>query len=604
MTPLPPALAVPFTVGTLIAAIALFIWEPIPAELTALAACALLIACGIVSPADGLAGFGSSAVLTLLGFFVISAGLNSSGAFDGIRSLMASSKLRHPRRQIALMGLLLGPVSGFIANTPLVASFLPVVEGWCRRRGVAPSRLLLPLSYVTVLGGTLTLLGTSTNLVAAQLIDKLGIGHLGLFTMTPIGIPVYLVGVTYLLFSQRLLPERDPQSGRSLAIDWDLETYLTEVSIPAGSPLVGQTLRSSSLQRRYDLDVVEIIRGAQRLELPLSDRPLQSGDILMLRCSRQELLRLRSEESVTLVPQGELASLPDADNPTESGSDRLVELLVTDGSLLQGGSLRELRFRQRFNATVLAVRRGRRVIRERLGRVPLLAGDVLLVQAPMDSIRGLQNSNDVVVLQQIEDERLTQGKGVWALGIFAVTLLVASFNVMPLVAAALLGAIAMVVSGCLSPGRFMDAVRWDVLILIGALMAFEEAFKATGLTSQLADFVSGLGRQLPPLASLYVVYAMTVALTEVLSNVATVALLLPVGVAIAQQLGQPPMAFALAITFAASNSFMTPVGYQTNLMVYGPGGYRYMDVVKYGAPLSLLLLGLTPFLIGRQYGLI
>ena len=595
--------AATLTLAIFAGAILLFITGWIAPEVTGLLAMALLVATRVLKPDEAVQGFGSPALITLMGLFAVSAGLFRSGGLDRLRALITSDAVRSPRRMIALMVGVVAPVSGFIPNTPIVATLLPVVESWCHRRGVAPSRVLLPLSFATVLGGTISLLGTSTNLLASDISRQLGFGSLELFSFTAIGIPVWLLGGAYMLWaSDHLLPDRGLDDGDLLG-SLAREGYITDVLIPEGSELVGQSLHNSRLQRRFDIDALELHRGSQTFSAPLADVGLQAGDRLVLRCNRDNLLRLQQEHTVTLAPVKVEESGPAEPEAGLSSPMRVVEVLLPNGSTIAGTSVRDLRFRQRYNATLLAVRRGNQVLRELLGRVVLQAGDVLLLQAPLDAIRGLQASNDLVLLDELEkDLPTTNRKGVGVL-VAALVILLPMLKLLNLLAAVLLAVVVMVATGCLRPGELQRAIRWDVILLLGSLSCFSAAMQKTGLAEALAtDLLHGL-RGWPPYAVLLVLFALGQLFTEALSNGTTVVLLMPIATALAQGLGLPPMAFIFAITIAASQSFLTPVGYQTNLMVYGPGRYRFLDMTRYGLPLTVLMALVVPFLICRRFGL-
>ena len=586
------------TLLVLAGSIVLFVTGWLAPEITGLLAAALLIVGGVLKPSEAVEGFGSPALITLMGLFALSAGLLRSGGLDRLRALIGSDAVRSPKRMIAVMVAAVAPVSAFVPNTPIVASLLPVVEGWCQRRGISPSKVLLPLSFATVLGGTMTLLGSSVNLLASEVSSKLGYGAFGLFDFTPIGIGVWLVGsLVMVLLADRFLPDRGRNDDDLLA-DLSSSGYLTEVKIPAGSELIGQSLHGSRLQRRFDVDVLELHRASERFLPPLADRTLMLGDRLLLRCSREDLLRLQQEHTVILAPMPEEQILPDQQN-----NQRLVEVLLPSGSTLAGDCLRDLRFRQRYNVTVLALRRGNAVLRERLGRAALREGDVLLLQGPQDAIRGLQANNDLVVLEQLEKDLPTVSRKWVALLIAALVLLLPSLEIIPLVAAVLLGTVAMVATGCLRPGDLQRAIRLDVILLLGSLGSFSVALEKTGLAAALAQgLLAGL-HDWPVYAALLVVFLFTTLLTEVMSNAATVAMVIPIAGQLAQGLDQPPMAFIYAVLFGASQSFLSPVGYQTNLMVFGPGRYRFLDIARYGFPLTIAMTVTVPWLICRWFGL-
>ncbi|MEB3247428.1 MAG: SLC13 family permease, partial [Synechococcus sp.] len=508
--------------------------------------------------------------------------------------------IRSPRRLIALMAFVIAPVSGIVPNTPVVASLLPVVENWCHRRGISPSRVLLPLSFSTVLGGTLTLLGSSVNLLVSDISQQLGHGSLELFSFTLISLPIWLVGALYLVLAPKvLLPDRG-RDGDELGLTPQRSSYCTEVTIPLDSELVGVSLHNSRLQRRFDVDVLELQRGRERLLPPLADRKLQAGDHLLLRVTRDDLLRLQQDHTIQLTTQGKNAGF-NLDSSELSGQ-KTVEVLLPAGSTLAGASLRELRFRQRHNATVLALRRGQDTVQERLGQVVLREGDVLLLQAPLDSIRGLQASNDLLVLDRLEEDLPTVRRKPMVVGIAIAMLLLPTFTAVPLVASVLLATVAVVATGCLRPGELQRAIRLDVILLLGSLTSFSVALQGTGLADAMAAALRQSLQGWPTYGSLVVVFIGTTLLTQVMSNAASVALLAPVAVQLAPGLELPATALLITVLFGASQSFLTPVGYQTNLMVFGPGRYRFLDVTRYGIGLTLIMTLMVPALILWRYG--
>lgn len=597
------------TLGVLLLAVVLFITGGMAPELVGLLSVSLLMIGGVLTPLQALSGFGSPALITLMGLFAVSAALFRSGALDRLRELIASERIRTPRRMVGLLTLLVAPISGVVPNTPIVASLLPVLETWCHKRGIAPSRVLLPLSFATLLGGTLTLLGSSVNLLASDVSQQLGYGSLDLFSFTTIGIPVWLAGAIYMLLAPRaLLPDRSAPDNQ-LSPSQSLTGYFTEVTIPATSSLVGQTLRHSRLQRRFDVDVLELQRAGGRILPPLADRCIEAEDRLLLRVTRADLLRLQQEHTVLLAsasaPPTPSPALGGAEAPLFSaGSDgqKTVEVLLPAGSTLAGASLRELRFRQRHNATVLALRRGRQTVQERLGQAVLREGDVLLLQAPLDAIRGLQASNDLLVLDQLENDLPTIRRKPQAITITTLMLLVPTVTSIPLVASVLFAVVLMVMVGCLRAGEVQRSIRLDVILLLGSLSSFSVALQTSGLANAMASDMERLLLNWPAYWAVLTIFLATNLITSVMSNAASVALLVPVATQLAPSLGLPPQALLLTVLFGASQSFLTPMGYQTNLMVFGPGRYRFFDVARYGAGLTLLMTLLVPALILAQAG--
>ncbi len=591
------------TLAILLLAVILFITGTIAPELTGILSVALLIASGVLTPQKALAGFGSPALITLMGLFAVSAALFRSGALDRLRELIGSEHIHTPRRLIALLALVVAPISGVVPNTPVVASLLPVIEAWCNKRRLSPSRVLLPLSFATVLGGTLTLLGSSVNLLVSDISQQLGYGSLELFSFTALGIPIWLVGTTYLLLAPDwLLPDRGRESNE-LGGNRDQIGYFTEVSIAANSHLVGKSLRNSRLQRRFDVDVLELQRGKERLLPPLADRKLEPGDRLLLRVTRADLLRLQQEHTVQLAKDGSTSyQKGNAFAYSEGTEQKTVEVLLPAGSTLAGASLRELRFRQRHNSTVLALRRGQQTVQERLGQAILREGDVLLLQAPMDSIRGLQASNDLLVLDQLENDIPTVRRKPLAILIALSMLIVPTITGLPLVASVLLAAVGMVIAGCIPPGEVQRSIRLDIILLLGSLSSFSVAMQSTGLADALAMTLAQVLSGWSNYFALLIIFLSTTLLTQFISNAASVALLAPVAIQLAPGMNLPATALIITVLFGASQSFLTPMGYQTNLMVFGPGRYRFLDVTRYGAGLTALMTFIVPSLVLWYYG--
>ena len=582
------------TVLVLFLSIILFIRNTIAPELTGLLCVGIFIVTGVLTPEKALSGFGSPSLITLMGLFAVSSALFKSGALDRVRELISSENIKTPRRLILLITFLIAPISGIVPNTPVVASLLPLIEGWCERRNISPSKVLLPLSFATLLGGTLTLLGSSVNLLVSDISQQLGYGALELFSLTSIGIPVWLIGTTYIIFvSDVLLPDRG--RNKDFIKNGSMNIYFTEVTIPSSSELVGQSVRNSRLQRRFDVDVLELQRNGKVILPPLADRKFEPEDRLIVRVTRADLLRLQQEHTILLAENKRSIGGTNLLS-TEEGT-KTFEALLPSGSTLAGASLRELRFRQRHNATVLALRRGQQTVQERLGQAVLRAGDVLLLQAPLDSIRGLQASNDLLILDQFEDDLPFIIRKPIAIAIAIGMVLLPSLTNIPLVGAVLLAVIAMVACGCLRPAEIQRSIRLDIILLLGSLSSFSVAMQVTGLADLIAinlDFVlSGM----PLYFALIVIFVATVILTQFISNAASVALILPVVIQFSSVLGISPNALIMLVLFGASQSFLTPMGYQTNLMVYGPGRYRFLDITKYGAGLTLIMSLTVPALI-------
>lgn len=592
------------TLGVVALALVFFIGEWLPVDIVAIAIAVLLMVLGLVTPEEGISGFGNSATITVMAMFILSAGIARTGAVQVVSDLLFQWGGKRANQQILVMGAIVGPISGFINNTAVVAVFLPIVEDWCRKQGISTSKLLIPLSYATILGGMITLIGTSTNILASGLSEKLGYGAFSLFQFTQLGMVTFCMGMIYLAFiAPRLLPNRKDPTQSMVRQEYELKDYVSEVVVMPGSSLIGQTIRSSQLQRKFDVDVLELIHNGNHFPQPVADKVLTAGDILLVRGGRQDLLKIKDQRGIDILPDvefGQEGALGESLNSVEEG---IAEVLILANSNLIGSTLKDLRFRQRYNATVLAIRRGQELVRDRLGRVRLRFGDLLLVQGPRESFLGIQTSRDLLVMEQRDLEAMRRDKAPIAVGIGIVVVLIAALDWLPILVSALIGVVLMVLTGCLKPGELYGAVRWDIIFLLAGLIPLGIAMDNSGTTAWIARGLVALGGDLSGYWILLFFYILTTLLTEILSNNASVVLMLPIAAEVAKTLGLNPFAFMFAVTFAASTSFMTPIGYQTNTMVYGPGGYRFLDFTRVGAPLNLLMTVVTPLLIVLIYGL-
>ena len=591
------------TLGVVTAALIAFVFEWLPIDITALIVAIVLVLLGLVTPDEAIAGFGNSATITVMAMFILSAGITRTGVIQIVRDLLVKWGGKSPTQQIFVLGMIVGPITAFINNTAVVAVFLPIVEDWCKKQKISVSKLLIPLSYATVLGGMITVIGTSTNILASGVSKKLGYGEFSLFQFTALGLITFIVGLVYLsIVAPRLLPARKPATSGRFSEDYKLQDYVSEITIPPNSSLIGQTLRESGIQRKFDLSVLEIIHNGNHFPQPLADKKLSAGDILLVRGRREELLKVRDEKGVEILADVKFGN-GSLETELDTGEEKIAEVLILSNSRLIGTTLKDLRFRQRYNATVLAIRRGEELLRERLGKVPLRFGDLLLVQGPKESFIGLQTTRELLVLEERDVESLRQNKAWIALAIILGVVIVAALDWQPILVTSLVGVVLMIITGCLKPGEIYGAVRWDIIFLLAGLIPLGTAMDKSGATEWLANGLLSVGGNLSGFWILTFFYLATSFLTEILSNNAAVVLMIPIAVEVAKSLSLNPLAFMFAVTFAASNSYLTPIGYQTNTMVYGPGGYKFLDFTRVGLPLNLILTILTPLLIVWLYGL-
>ena len=483
------------------------------------------------------------------------------------------------------------PSSAFLNNTPIVAMLMPVVIDWCRHRQVSPSKLLIPLSYLAILGGTCTLIGTSTNLVVHGLMIRNGIRGMGLFEIGVVGVPYAIVGVFYLMtIGPRLLPARLElleQLGKSR------REYVVEMQVQPGSRIVGKTIESAGLRRLHGLFLIEIDRDGTHLSPARPDEILQAGDRLVFAGIVSSVVEL--QQLPGLVP---IAQAPDQASAGDPSRRRMTEVVVSASSRLIGRTIRAADFRTTYGAVVVAVHRGGSRLESKLGDVCLQPGDTLLLQTPPHFARAYRNDPAFYLVSDVENFRPFRRHRAWiAVPLLGVLVVLMATGVVEAVIAAALVAAAMVMSGCISAGEARRSVEWQVLVTIAAAFGVGAALEKSGVAGSIASILVQLTRQLGPLATLLCIYVIASLLTELITNNAVAILMFPICIKAAALLGVDSRPFLMTLALAASASFMTPIGYQTNLLVYGPGGYHFADYIRIGGPLNLLLAVVAVLLI-------
>jgi di/tricarboxylate transporter len=613
-------------VALVLAALVLFATEPVPPDITALGVMVALllvfpvseafVAVGLLAepinyfgddyPALALSGFANTATLTVLAMFVLSEGVQRTGVIQRLGALISRYTGDDEFRQVGATITVVGPISGFINNTAAVAILLPMVTDLAERGGTSPSKLLLPLSYASMFGGMLTVIGTSTNILASDVTARLATQNpelnlraFSMFEFTALGAVVLVVGSVYLLTVGRILTPERIKPRTDLTEEFEVADYLTEVIVREDSPLVGQQVQRALTETEFDVGLLQLVRDDTVFLEPLGPKEIQPGDVFVLRTDRDTLVELLDVEGLDLVPE---VIVDEAELEAAEAGQNLVEVVVAPGSTLVGESLASARFRQRYDATVLALRRGGELIRRRMDNIPLRVGDTLLIQASGESIERFDANRNFILAQEIERHDYRTSKVPVAIGIVALVVGLAAVDLVPIVVSALAGALAMVLTGCLRPTEVYEAVQWDVIFLLAGVIPLGIAMEASGTAAILAEGVVAAAALMPLVAVLGLFYVVTALLTNVISNNASVVLMIPVAVEAASTLGADAFSFVLAVTFAASTAFMTPVGYQTNLFVYGPGGYRFTDYLRVGGPLQAVFAVVTTLGIVHFFG--
>ena len=575
----------------LVVTVVLFATEKLAVDVVALLALAVLLIGGVLPPEEALAGFSNEAVVTIGAMFILSAGLYRSGTLNQLRQHFESAARKDP--WLALVGLMVaaGVSSAFINNTAVVAILIPIILATSQKLRVSASKFLMPLSFASMFGGVCTLIGTSTNLLVSAIADDYGLEPFGMFEFAGLGLVFFAVGGTYMLtVGARLVPPRRGMD--DLADSWRVADYVTELVLSPEAQSVGKSLVEAPLTRDRDVDVIQIRREGEGL-LPSGETVLEAGDFLRVRCNVTRLQELLRREGVLVQPRTKWE-----DQDLESTEVVLVEVVIASGSPLEGETLRSSEFRNRFSGIVIALRHRGTLVREALADVRLRAGDALLVEIARRRLPQFRASDAFVVVSEVPDpESFRPSKAMPAMAILALVIGLAAVGVAPIVVTATGGAVAMILFGCLTPEEAYRAVDWRVIFLLAGVLALGVALERTGAAELLSrGLILGLGG-LGPVVLLSAVYLATTLLTESMSNNAAAVLLAPIAITAAVEMGVDPKPFLMAVTFAASASFMTPVGYQTNTMVYGPGQYRFMDFVRVGGPLNLIFWVLATVLI-------
>ncbi|WP_340106398.1 SLC13 family permease [Rhodohalobacter sp. 8-1] len=547
----------------------------------------LIIVSGIVPVSDALVGFSNEGMLTVAALYVVAAGMKETGAIQ----FVIKKLLGNPKALWQTQARIVWPVmvmSAFLNNTPIVASFIPALQEWTRKYRVPASKIMMPLSYAAILGGTCTLIGTSTNLIInGLLISEEGV-NLNIFEPAYVGIPIAITGFIYLLiFGRKWLPD----SKSALSTFENTREYTIEMMVRDDSPLVGNTIENAGLRHLPNLFLVEIVRNGTILAAVEPDEILRADDRLIFTGMVESIVDLHHIQGLE----------PATEQVFKLGSPRrdrhLVEAVVSQSNPLRGKSVKDGEFRNHFGGVILAVSRGGKRINKKVGDIILKTGDILLMEAPRNFSDRYKSSNDFLLVSTLDKEGTPNyEKSSTAWSILLLMVAVAASGWLTMFQASFLAAGAMIITGCTRTETARSSIDWQVLIVIAAALGIGNALQVTGTAEQLAGgFLKFAGQQ--PYFALIITYLITWMLTEMITNNAAAVLIFPFALSTAASLGVDFMPFVMTIMFAASASFATPIGYQTNLMVLGPGGYDFKDYLKFGLPLNIVVAGVTVLLV-------
>jgi len=588
-----------FVFVLLIAAIIAFVREKIAPELVALSLFVLVALTGLVPVRDAFAVFSNPAPITVAAMFVLSAALVRCGALDYLTMRIERASTLPYWVVIFLLVGLVAFVSAWINNTPVVVVLVPVVLNLAKRMKLAPSKFLIPLSYASIMGGCCTLIGTSTNLLVSGILVERGQPGLQMFEIAWVGVPITIVGAIYLsLFGNRLLPAREMLT--SILSEEERREYLTEAFVPSGSPLIGKSLRTAGLVKARGFRVIEIVRDGVAIHVDAASTELREGDRMVLACRPSGIAHARA--------------IPGFDFTAEAGLEQIAahEGVVFEGAVAPhseviGRTINELNFRQRYRVVVLAVHRAGVNVREKLETLPLQMGDLLLMMGTEPAVNELRRGDDIILFDRPPLPSVSLHKRIpLVLATIVGAVLGETMDLVPIELGAIAGAVFLCLTGCIKPKEAYQSIEWNLIFLIFGMLALGLAMEKTGAAAWLAQNVvygveQVVSESARPFTILATVYLITLILTEILSNNAVAALMIPITLGIANEAGLQAQPFVIAVAVAASAAFATPIGYQTNMYVYGVGGYKFRDFLRIGLPLNVICFAVAMIVIPRVW---
>jgi di/tricarboxylate transporter len=575
----------------LFVALVLFSLERIPIDVVAILLVMALVLTNTLTAGEAFAGFGNDIVITIAGLFILTGGLAKTGVIDLVGRRLHRTAGESEFRMVMLIMFAAAFCAAVMKNTTTTAMFLPVVLGIAARRNISPSKLLMPLAFGAILGGTCTLIGTSTNLAVSGALPRYGMQPFTMFELTKVGVVIVAVGMVYMLMvGIRLLPRR--KAAESFTEQYHIRQYMTEVIVLDDSPLIGKTLAEAGIGDELDLTVLGILRGEEEFRIaPNPDEQIVAGDLLLMQGRVEDILRVKSEAGIEIKPDFKLN-----DSVLESKGRELVEAMVPRGSDLIGRTLKTAQFRKRHRVVVLAINRHGVDLLSKISRVKLRFGDVLLMQGTREQVEALAAEGQILLLEEVSEKQARPEKRRWALLAFAVFLFFSLTHLVALPIAVLLGVMLLLATQSLRMAEVYEIIDWRLLILIACMISFGVAMEKTGADQYLADLIVRATGRYGPVGVLAGFFIMTVALTQPMSNQAAALVMLPIAVKTAVALGLNPRTFAITVTYAASCSFLTPLE-PACVLVYTPGQYRFLDFMKVGSILTIAVFAIVIWLV-------
>ena len=588
------------TIVIIMVAVILFITEWLSVDLIGLVVISLFMVSGVLTPSEAVKGFSNSATVTIAAMFALSAAILKTGQLGAIGSYLTKSLVKSKTKGIIIIIIFTGVISAFINNTPVVAVFIPIILAASVKAKISASKILIPLSFAAMFGGLCTLIGTSSNILVSSIAEENGVRGFGMFEMAPLGLIFFATGSLYLIiFGSKLIPDRG--AVKDLTQKFKMENYLTDIRILPGAPSVGKTISESPIIKKLEIDIIGFSRDSEKFSEPNYSEVFKAGDVLRLRANITQIKNIQAREGIEII-EGKWK-----DEDLSSKDFCIAEAIITPNSELQHKTISESRFKHQFKAIVLAIKGRKGILHEKLSRTVLKSGDLLLLRIKNEFIDDLKspdliNESPLMIISETEEKKpIKKKKVIIVVSVLFFVVVMAAFNIIPIMASSIIGVTVLVILRSITIKEVYKAINWQVIFLIAGAISMGTAMENSGTAKLVAEKLIELFGNWGPIALVSVLYFLSFMLTGIISNSATAVLLAPIAISTANTLGVDPRPFLFAIAFAASSSFYTPVGYQTNTMIYAAGNYKFTDFFRVGFPLNIIFWILATLLIPLFY---
>jgi di/tricarboxylate transporter len=588
------------TIGIIMVAVILFITEWLSVDVIGLVIISLFMVSGVLTPLEAVKGFSNNATVTIAAMFALSAAILKTGQLGAIGYYLSKVLMKSKTKGILLIMILTGVISAFINNTPVVAVFIPIILAASAKAKISASKILIPLSFASMFGGVCTLIGTSTNILVSSIAEEKGLQRFGIFEMAPLGLIFFATGCIYLIFfGSTLIPDRG--AVKDLTQKFEMENYLTDIRLLPQAPSVGKIISESPIIKELEFDIIGFRRDKEEFSELHYSEVLRAGDVLRLRANITQIKKIQAREGIEII-EGKWK-----DENLSSKDVSIAEAIITPNSELHHKTISETHFKHQYKAIVLAIKGRKGILHEKLSRTVLKSGDLLLLRIKNEFLDDLKNPERInespfLIISETEEKKPVKKKNLLiVVSVLFLVVALAAFNIIPIMAGSIIGVTMLVIFRSLTIKEVYKAINWQVIFLIAGAISMGTAMENTGTAKLAAEQLFGLFGNWGPIALLSILYFLSSILTEIITNSATAVLLAPIAISTADTLGVDARPFLFAIAFAASSSFLTPVGYQTNTMIYAAGNYKFTDFFRVGLPLNIIFWILATLLIPVFY---